>query len=76
MKIAATGMVSLLLVFGGLSAQKAPNFSVRDGETFTGEITDSFCAEDGQHIGMFKNEKSCIFYVRQVRRRTIRALQL
>src|ERR1700674_5519118 len=60
MKIAATGMISLLIVVGGLSAQKAPNFLVRNGETFTGEITDSFCAEDGQHIGMFKNEKSCI----------------
>lgn len=60
MKIAATGMVSLLIVVGGLSTQKAPNFSVRNGETFTGEITDSFCAEDGQPIGMSKNEKSCI----------------
>jgi hypothetical protein len=65
MKSAAIGMVGLLMLAGGLSAQKAPSFSVRNGETFTGEIMDSSCAEDGHHIGVIKNgviknEKSCI----------------
>jgi hypothetical protein len=60
MKTAAMGVVGLLILAGGLSAQKAPSFSVRNGETFTGEITDSFCAADGQHIGMLKSEKNCI----------------
>jgi hypothetical protein len=60
MKTAAIGMVGVLISAAGLSAQKAPNFSVRNGETFTGEITDSLCAEDGKHIGMIKSEKKCI----------------
>jgi hypothetical protein len=60
MKTAAICMVGVLILAGGLSAQKAPSFSVRNGETFTGEITDSFCAEDGHHIGMIKSEKKCI----------------
>ena len=60
MKTAAIGMVGVLILAGGLSAQKTPSFSVRNGETFTGEITDSFCAEDGHHIGMIKSEKKCI----------------
>jgi hypothetical protein len=60
MKTAAIGMVGVLILAGGLSAQKAPSFSVRNGETFTGEITDSFCAEDGHHIGMIKSERNCI----------------
>jgi len=60
MKTAAIGMVGVLILAGGLSAQKAPSFSVRNGETFTGKITDSLCAEDGHHIGMIKNEKNCI----------------
>ncbi len=59
MKIAAIGMVGLLMLAGGLSAQKAPSFSVRNSETFTGEITDSLCAE-GHHIGTIKSEKNCI----------------
>jgi hypothetical protein len=60
MRTAAIGMVGLLMLAGGLSAQKAPNFSVRNDETFTGEITDSLCAEDGHHMEIFKNERNCI----------------
>jgi len=60
MKTAAIGMVGMLLLAGGLFAQKAPGYSVRDGEVFTGKITDSFCAEDGRHLGMIKGEKNCI----------------
>jgi hypothetical protein len=60
MKTLAIGVVGVLILAGGLSAQKAPSFSVRNGETFTGEITDSYCAEDGHHIGMIKSERNCI----------------
>jgi hypothetical protein len=60
MKAAAIGMFAVLTLAAGLSAQKTPGFSVRNGETFTGEITDSFCAEDGHHIGMIKGERNCI----------------
>lgn len=60
MKTALIGMVGFLILAGALSAQKAPSFSVRNGETFSGEITDSFCAEDGHHLRMIKNEKNCI----------------
>ena len=59
MKVAAIGMVGLLMLAGGLSAQKAPSFSVRNSETFTGEITDSICAE-GHNIGVTKSEKNCV----------------
>jgi hypothetical protein len=59
MKTAAIGMFGVLILAGGLSAQKAPTFSVRNGETFTGEITDSFCAQ-GHHIGIIKNRRNCI----------------
>ncbi len=60
MKTGAIGMVGVLILAGGLSAQKAPRFSVRNDETFTGKITDSFCAEDGHHLGMIKGERNCI----------------
>ena len=60
MKTAAIGIVGVLILAGGLSAQKTPSFSVRNGETFTGEITDSFCAEDGHHIEIIKTERNCI----------------
>jgi hypothetical protein len=60
MKTTAIGVVGVLILAGGLSAQKAPSFSVRNGDTFTGEITDSFCAEDGHHIKVIKSEKNCI----------------
>ena len=60
MKTAAVGMVALLALAGGLSAQKASSFSVRNGESFSGEITDSFCAEDRHHIRVIKSERNCI----------------
>jgi Protein of unknown function (DUF5818) len=60
MKTAAAGMVGVLLLTGGLSAQKALRFSVRNSESFTGKITDSLCAQDGQHVGIFKTERGCI----------------
>jgi hypothetical protein len=59
MKTAAIGMVGVLLLAGGLSAQKTPNFSVRINDTFTGEITDSICAE-GHHIAVLKSERNCV----------------
>ena len=59
MKIAAIGMVGLLILAGGLSAQKTPDFSIRNGESFTGEITDSLCAE-GHHLDVIKSAKNCI----------------
>jgi hypothetical protein len=59
MKTAAIGMVGVLLLAGGLSAQKAPSFSVRNGEIFTGEITDSFCPQ-GRHIQVIKSERNCV----------------
>src|SRR5271169_3709457 len=59
MKTAAIGMVGALILAGGLAAQKAPSFSVRNGETFTGQITDSLCA-DGHHLDVIKSEKNCI----------------
>ena len=59
MKIAAIGMVGLLILAGGLSAQKTPDFSIRNGESFTGEITDSLCA-DGHHLDVIKSAKNCI----------------
>jgi hypothetical protein len=59
MKTAAIGMFGALLLAAGLSAQKTPSFSVRNGETFAGEITDSFCAQ-GHHIEIIKSERNCI----------------
>jgi hypothetical protein len=59
MKTAAVGMIGVLILAGGLSAQKAPSFSVRSDEIFTGEITDNICAE-GHHIGIVKSDKNCI----------------
>jgi len=59
MKTAAIGMVGVLLLAGGLSAQKAAGFSVRIHDTFTGEITDSMCPE-GHHIAALKSERNCV----------------
>ena len=59
MKIAAIGMVGLLILAGSLSAQKTPNFSIRNGESFTGEITDNLCAE-GHHINVIKSARKSI----------------
>jgi hypothetical protein len=58
MKTAAIGMIGLLILAGDLSAQKTPNYSVRYSESFTGEITDSVCAE-GHHIEVIKSAKNC-----------------
>jgi hypothetical protein len=57
MKTAAMGMVGLLMLTAGLSAQKISKVSVRNDQIFSGEIMDSFCAEDGHHTGMTKSEK-------------------
>jgi len=55
MKTATLGLVCLLTL-AGPSAEKAPRLSVRNSDVFTseftGEIMDSFCAEDGHHIGV------------------------
>src|ERR1019366_6596435 len=59
MKTAAIGMVAMLILAGGLSAQKASSFLVGNDETFTGEITDSYCAQ-GHHIEMIKSARNCI----------------
>jgi hypothetical protein len=59
MKTAAIGMVGVLLLAGGLSAQRTPSFSVRNGEAFTGEITDSFCPQ-GRHVQVIKSERNCV----------------
>jgi hypothetical protein len=59
MKITALGMISLLVLAGGLSAQKSANYSVRNNETFTGEITDNICAE-GHHSEVTQSAKNCI----------------
>ncbi len=45
MKTGAMSMFGVLILAGGLSAQKAPGFLVQNGEAVTGEITDSVCAE-------------------------------
>jgi hypothetical protein len=59
MKTAAVGVVGVLLLAGGLSAQKTPSYSVQFNDTFTGEITDSICAE-GHHIEVLRSERNCI----------------
>jgi hypothetical protein len=59
MRIAAFGMVGLLILAGSLSAQNTRSFSVRNGETFTGEITDSFCAQ-GHYLEIIKSERNCV----------------
>jgi hypothetical protein len=59
MKTAAIGLIGVLLLAGGLSAQKTPSFSVRINNTFTGEITDSICA-GGHHLDVLRNERNCV----------------
>ena len=59
MRTSVIAMVGMLLLAGGLSAQKAPSFSVRNDETFTGKITDSICGA-GHHIEMIKSDRNCI----------------
>ena len=59
MKAATLGLVCLLTL-AGPSAEKAPGLSVRINDIFTseftGEVMDSFCAEDGHHIGVNKSQ--------------------
>jgi len=59
MKIAAIGMVGLLMLGVGLAAQNTSGISGRNYEVFTGQITDSICAE-GHHIDVLKSAKNCI----------------
>jgi Protein of unknown function (DUF5818) len=59
MKMAAIGMVGLLMLGAGRAAQNASGFSGRNYEVFTGQISDSICAE-GHHIDAIKSEKNCI----------------
>jgi hypothetical protein len=59
MKVVAIGTVGLLMLAAALSAQKIPSASIRDGEIFTGEITDSLCTE-AHHIEAIKDEKNCV----------------
>jgi hypothetical protein len=59
MKVAAIGMVGLLMLGAGVAAQNASGFSVRNYEIFTGQITDSICT-DGRHIDAIKSEKNCV----------------
>ena len=59
MKTTAIGMIGLLIIAGSLSAQRAPSISAQNGETFTGEITDSLCAQ-GRHIEILKSERNCM----------------
>jgi len=62
MKSAPIAAVGLLMVTGGFFAQKAASFSVRNGDVlttkFSGEIMDSFCAEDGYHTGVIKSNRN------------------
>ena len=59
MKTATIGLVCLLML-AGPSAEKAGRLSVRSSDLFTseftGEIMDSFCAENGHHIGVSKSQ--------------------
>ena len=59
MKTTLIGMAGVLILAGGLSAQKAPSLSVQNGEIFSGVITDSLCAQ-GHHIEIIKSERNCI----------------
>jgi hypothetical protein len=59
MKAAAIGLVGALILAGAPSAQKASGFTVRNGETFTGKITDSLCTT-GHLIDGIKSERNCV----------------
>jgi hypothetical protein len=59
MKTTAIALVGVLLLAGGLSAQKKPSFSDRNDQAFTGKITDSICGT-GHHIGTMKGDRKCI----------------
>ena len=61
MKATTLGLVCLLTL-AGPAAEKAPGLSVWNNDVFTseftGEIMDSFCAEDGHHIGVNNDQIS------------------
>jgi hypothetical protein len=59
MRIARIGVVGLLMLGIGLAAQDTSGISGRNYEVFTGQITDSICAE-GHHIDAIKSTKNCI----------------
>ena len=59
MKAAAIGLAGALMLAGALSVQNASGFTVRNGETFTGKITDSLCAT-GHLIDGIKSERNCV----------------
>jgi hypothetical protein len=59
MKVAAIGMVGLLMLGAGLTTQSASGFSGRNYEVFIGQITDSICTE-GHHVDAIKSEKNCV----------------
>jgi hypothetical protein len=59
MKVAAIGLLGLMTLAAGLSAQKISRISTGTSELFTGEITDSLCA-DGHHVDVFKRQKNCV----------------
>jgi hypothetical protein len=59
MKKAAIGIVGLAILAVILTAQNVHGFSVRNYTFFTGEITDSICAE-GHHIDVVIAKKNCV----------------
>jgi Protein of unknown function (DUF5818) len=59
MRVAAIGMVGVLMLGTGLAAQNASGFSGKNYEIFTGQITDSICTE-GHHIDAIKSQNNCI----------------
>lgn len=61
MKTATIGIFCMLML-AGPSVQKRARLSVRNSVGFTsefsGEIMDSFCADDGHHIDVTKSQKN------------------
>jgi hypothetical protein len=61
MKATTLGL-ACLLTLAGPAAEKAPSVSVWNNDVFTseftGEIMDSFCAEDGHHISVNESQIS------------------
>jgi hypothetical protein len=58
MKAAAIGLAGALMLAGALFIQNASGFTVRNGETFTGKITDSLCPT-GHFREITKSERNC-----------------
>jgi len=59
MKIVRIAVAGLLMLGVGLAAQNTSGNSGRNYEVFSGQITDSICAE-GHHIDAIKSVKNCI----------------